>query len=135
LSLDDAFLHDSDLASLLECAARIYQSQVSALAARLAIISEMRRNHVKVPARLVWDVGQDMFTLEERLSAIGLQVDGMYEHLTRDLDVKRKWLEKAVILRRYVPERDSIPAKLNWGRCEKGTRRVAVLIVQGLLKE
>jgi len=38
------------------------------------------------------------------------------------LGVKKKWLEKAIIFRRYVDDKNAIPKNLNWGKCEKGTK-------------
>lgn len=54
-----------------------------------------------------------------------------YGHLERDLGVARKWLVKAVIFRRYLPDPDRIPPDLNWGRCSDGTRRKAELLQKG----
>ena len=85
-----------------------------------------------MPARDVWKVGDVVFKLTEDLRSLALEVDDLYAHLTRDIGVKRKWLEKAIILRRYVPDRKAIPAQLNWGRIEKGTKRSAERIAQGL---
>jgi len=69
--------------------------------------------------------------LKDSLEILGLQLDSMYKHLTRDLGVKKKWLEKVIILRRYIENEEIIPQSLNWGRCEKGTRKVAKKISEG----
>jgi len=68
----------------------------------------------------------------DALAELSLEIDDVYKHLVRDLGAKRKWLEKAIIFRRYLPTQDLIPQSLNWGRCEKGTRRVAERLRDGL---
>jgi hypothetical protein len=67
------------------------------------------------------------------LGEAALEIEDLYAHLVRDVGAKRKWLEKAIILRRYVPREDMIPADLNWGRIEKGTRRAAEKIFSDAL--
>jgi hypothetical protein len=66
-----------------------------------------------------------VFKLRDDLAELRVQLDDLYAHLTRDVGPKRKWLEKAVILRRYVNAEDIIPPSLNWGRCKDGTKRIA----------
>ena len=88
-------------------------------------IEAYRRSHTPTPARKIWELGDAIFKLNEELERVSLQIDGLYEHLVRDLTVKRKWLEKVIIFRRHLPDDNLIPESLNWGRCEKGTRKVA----------
>ena len=59
-------------------------------------------------------------------------MDSIYAHLTRDLDVKRKWLEKVIIFRRYIQEEAAIPKAAYWGMFEHGTRRKAEQLQAGV---
>ena len=106
-------------------AVQLYRRFVQRAISLVAEIEYMRAERKLIPARTVWKLGDMIFAFRDGMSVLGFEIDGLYEHLVRDLGVKRKWVEKVVILRRYVPTQQMIPASLNWGRCEKGTRRVA----------
>ena len=106
-------------------AAQLYRRFVQRAMSLVAEIEHMRAERKLIPARRVWKLGDMIFAFRDGMSVLGFEIDGLYDHLVRDLGVKRKWVEKVVILRRYVPRQQMIPESLNWGRCEKGTRRVA----------
>jgi hypothetical protein len=95
-------------------------------------IQALRNNRKLLPAFKIWQLGNAIFELQHNLNKLFLQLDGLYDHLVRDLGVKRKWLEKVIIFRRYLPDENAIPQSLNWGRCEKGTRLVAEKLRKGL---
>jgi len=132
LSMDAVIDSNKDLEPLLSEAPKIYENAITRMNFLIFDIKAARSKHKPVVARKIWDVGDAIFTLRDELEELGLELDGIYDHLTRDLRVKRKWLEKVIILRRYLPEKELIPESLNWGRCEKGTRRVAEQIKAGL---
>jgi hypothetical protein len=94
-------------------------------------INDCRMRNKPVSARLIWELGDKIFSLRYDLMEIGLQLDGVYDHLFRDLNVKTKWLEKVVILRRYLTKKELIPESLNWGRLEKGTSKKAKSLAMG----
>jgi hypothetical protein len=104
----------------------LYQDGLGVMHSLLTDIKRFRHERRPIPARKVWELGQAIFELRQGLASLSLQMDGLYAHLERDLDVKRKWLEKVVILRRYVTSQETIPDGLAWGDCEKGTKRVAL---------
>lgn len=130
LPVEELISSQMDLAEVLNEASLIYGHSVTKMRSLVAEIESLRLNHELVPARKIWQLGDAIFELKDNLEKLSLQIDGLYSHLIRDLCVKRKWLEKVVIFRRYLPNQGVIPELLNWGRCEKGTRRVA----EGLLK-
>lgn len=132
MSVDGLLSFDADPESLLGEAARIYRELIGKMRTMVAEIESLRVARHLVPARKIWRVGDMIFDLTARLASLSLQIDSLYGHLERDLSVKRKWLEKVVIFRRYVPGEEVIPEGLNWGRCEKGTRRIAERLSQGL---
>ena len=131
LSMDAALDGDTDPQDLAREAVAVYQRQVGHLRAAVHQIDALRKTRRRVSARKVWQVGDLVFRLTRELADLELELDGLYDHLTRDVGVKRKWLEKAVILRRYVDDVSLIPQSLNWGRIEKGTARAARRIGQG----
>jgi hypothetical protein len=131
LTLEGLVAGDEDPEQLVSKATRAYESHLDAMRLALADIEAARSSPAPIPARLVWALGESIFLLKESLSSLGVELDGLYEHLERDLGVKRKWLEKVVILRRHIPCQGLIPWSVTWGQCEKGTRRVARRIASG----
>lgn len=132
LPIEELISSQTDLAEVLNKAAFIYGQSIKKMRSLIAEIEGLRINHKTVSARTIWHLGDAIFELKDNLEKCSLQIDGLYDHLVRDLCVKRKWLEKVVIFRRYLPSQDVVPESLNWGRCEKGTRRVAEGLLKGL---
>ena len=126
------FSSDRDIEVVLADAAQLYKHSILEMQATVTEINTFRNKHSLLPASKIWRLGNLIFNLVESLERLSLQIDGIYEHLVRDLNVKRKWLEKVIIFRRYIPDEHVIPELLNWGRCEKGTRRIAEKIQKGL---
>jgi len=132
LSMEVALGGDKEPEVILHKATEIYEYGLTKMASIIDIIKTARANRKLVPARKIWQLGNAIFKFLDELEELGLEIDGIYDHLTRDLGVKRKWLEKVIIFRRYLPYIKMIPESLNWGRCEKGTRRVAERLKSGL---
>jgi len=110
---------------VLKKASKIYEEVIRRIRSIIDEIKICRASRKTILARRIWQLGDIIFSLRDDLEKMSLQVDNLYLHLVRDLEVKRKWLEKVVILRRYISNENCIPKTLNWGACEKGTRRVA----------
>jgi len=125
LSVEGLISMDREPVETLRRASEIYERSVAKMRGLVGEIKSVRTGPRPVPARKVWELGNEIFQLTSGLERLSVQLDGVYKHLVRDLDVKKKWLEKVVILRRYLPHRRAIPKSLCWGRCEKGTRRTA----------
>jgi hypothetical protein len=132
LSMEGLLSSDGDPELVLQEAARLYEAATGRMRSLLAEIEDHRAHRRLIPARKVWQLGNAVFGLTEELARLSLRLNGVYAHLVRDLGVKRKWLEKAVILRRYVQAEEIIPQSLSWGRLEKGTRRAAERLCNGL---
>lgn len=129
----EAFINGKkDPELILRNATKVYERSIIRMRAIIAEIQAARANHRSIPARKIWQLGDTIFKLKEDLEKLSVQLDNVYAHLVRDLKVKRKWLEKVVIFRRYLPSKEFIPKSLNWGCCEKGTRRVAEKLRKGL---
>lgn len=127
---DFSFLDDPE--SVLLDASGVYSTAILQMRNQLLHVQKYRAEKVPIPARLVWQLGEAIFVLVDTLRQLGLQIDGLYQHLSRDLGVSRKWLEKVVILRRYIPSEHLLPESLSWGQLEEGTRRKCLRLVEGL---
>ena len=125
VDFDGFFKMVSDPELILNDALNIYIENIRKMKYKISIIENYRKNRILIPALQIWELGDTIFKLVEDLKNLGLQLNGLYNHLTRDLGVKKKWLEKVIIFRRHIPNKEIIPEDLNWGKCEKGTRRVA----------
>ena len=133
LSIEGFILSNKDPELTIRKAVKIYENSIIKMRTFIKDIHSIRDNHQLLPARKVWQLGNAIFGLQGKLNKLSLQLDGFYDHLVRDLGVKRKWLEKVITFRRYLPDEKAIPQLLNWGRCcEKGTRRAAEKLSRGL---
>ena len=130
--MEELISNEKDIERLAKRAAKIYDNAIHRMLLIIHEIDNQRVERKPVSARKVWRLGDSIFKLTQDLEKISFQLDGLYEHLSRDLVVKRKWLEKVIILRRYILHISLIPKYLTWGRCEKGTRKVAEKISRGL---
>ena len=129
----EEFLSSKEVPELvLHNAERVYQHSIREMQAEMNDIQAHRNARKVLPARKVWQVGDSVFELVDELAKLSMEIADLYGHLCRDLGTKRKWLEKAIILRRYVPSQNLIPESLPWGRIEKGTRRAAERMASGL---
>lgn len=132
VSVEGIMLMKGDPEPVLQKAAELYTNALTNMRRLIVDIEAYRAHRKPVSARMIWELGEIIFQLRNELQALFLQLDDVYAHLVRDLRVKRKWLEKVIILRRYLPKEDMIPQNLNWGRLEKGTRRHAERLRDGL---
>jgi len=125
LPMEELISNDNDPEPTLKKGAEIYEHSIKKMRSLVNEIQNFRDRRKLLPARKVWQLGDAIFELQHELNNLSFQLDGLYDHLVRDLGVKRKWLEKVVIFRRYLPDENAVPQSLNWGRCEKGTRQAA----------
>jgi hypothetical protein len=132
LAMEGLLSSQRDPELLLQEAAKVYERSTMRMTSLVAEIQACRAQRKLVPARKIWRLGDAIFELKSDLEELSLQIDGLYDHLVRDLGAKRKWLEKVIIFRRYLPDEALIPESLNWGRCEKGTRKAAERLRNGL---
>lgn len=132
LSMEGIIFSEKDPELVLRKATKLYEHSIAKMRSIITEIWVTRANRKSIPARKIWQLGNTIFELKDGLASLSLQLDNVYSHLARDLGVKRKWLEKVVIFRRYLPSKELIPKALNWGRCEKGTRRIAERLRDGL---
>lgn len=109
----------------------IYAQAVEEMRQFLSEMADMKAKRQPVPARIVWELGDIIFNLSYRLRQASLELDDLYAHLTRDLGVKRMWLEKVVILRRYIERQDTIPETLKWSQLYSAPKKTAMSLLKG----
>ena len=116
----------------LRQASKQYCNSVTKMKSLVVHIDDQRRSYRSISARSIWRLGNEIIEMVEHFRQLSVQIDGLYDHLARDIGMKRKRLEKVVILRRYLPTEALIPDSLNWGALEKGTRKKALLLLDGI---
>ncbi|MCD6282560.1 hypothetical protein J7J84_02995 [bacterium] len=130
LSLEGSENLKGDWEKKLEKSAEIYSDATVAMRKMKAQMDRMRKQRTPIPARRVWDLGDQVVRLTGKLRLKGLQIDGLYDHLCRDLAVKRMWLEKVIIFRSHIPRKALIPSKLAWARCRDAPKLSARRILE-----
>jgi len=128
----DAFAPtEKDPEAVLLEAGRLYTRYVTRIRKLRDQVEAIKAGGRKVPARRMWTIGNTVFELAGQLQQLSLEIDGLYDHLERDVGINRKTLERIITFRRYIPSRLLIPRTLTWSRCIEGTRRIAERIAQG----
>ena len=116
----------------LQAASAVYSRAVAEMRAQLAAMAELKAQRQPVTAQKCWELGDAILALVGQLTDMSLEVDGLYEHLTRDLGMKPKRLRTAITFRRHLPGKELIPASLRWSHCERGARQVAETLRKGM---
>ena len=111
--------------ALLKEACAVYGRSVGIMRSLLSDLERLKANRIAIPARNVWELGNAVVNLVETLRQASLELDALYEHLSRDLGINKKRLGTIVTFRRYLPNKNKIPASLRWNQCEKNARGVA----------
>ena len=128
LAMDGMLTLSVEHESLIENAAHIYTTYIHNMRVILDRVTSIKAKRQVIPASLMWELGDLILNLVDEMGMISLQIDGLYDHLTRDLNVRRMWLEKVIIFRRHLSDISIIPADLNWGKCRDAPRKVADML-------
>ena len=120
--------------AVLKEASTAYGSAIEIMQSLLDDFDRLKSSRTAIPAQRVWELGDAVFHLVEDLARSSLEIDGLYDHLVRDLGIERGRLGKyrltrAITFRRYLPDKDLIPKSLEWSRCEKNARGMAEQLV------
>lgn len=130
MPVESLLAKETDAERLAQDIALVYSQSISTMRSVVKEICALRAVRLPVPAQSAWVLGDAIFALRRQLMDHSFEIDGIYAHLVRDLGMKRKWLEKVVILRRYVPRVDHIPEGLTWGKFEHGTKKLALSLAR-----
>lgn len=126
------FSSKRDIEKILKEAAELYKCSILNMQSLISEMNTFRNKNKYLPARKMWELGNLIFELVQSLKRLSLQIDSIYSHLMRDLGVKREWLEKVIIFRRYLPSKQLIPESLNWGCCRDKPRYIAKRLKEGM---
>jgi len=125
----DNFLELSeDAEKLLSKASIVYKTRINAIESILNDIQNTKSKRSPLKARQAWQIGDEVIKLTNNLGKINLQIDDIYEHLERDLGLKKDFLTKIITFRRYMREKNLIPRSLNWRRCRTRPRLIAIAL-------
>jgi hypothetical protein len=130
--MESAIVSEINPETVLRKATNTYEQSITRMRSLMTEIQAAKTKRGFISARKMWQLGDYIFKLKDDLEKLSLELDGVYAHLTRDLGVKRMWLEKVIIFRRYLPDKSFIPESLNWGRCRNEPRQVAENLRKGL---
>ena len=131
VSLESLSLIEINPEVSLRKASSKYLRSIKSMRKHLEEMDDIKANRGVIPARKVWKFGDCIFSLVKDMEQMSFCINGLYDHLTRELVVKRMWVKKVVIFRRYIPDQRYIPRLLPWGRCSSSPRKTAKAILNG----
>lgn len=114
-----------NLTQLLKSSSQRYAKAIARLKRLVAVIEAAKSGGRRIEAIQMWHLGDEVFKLVNALSRLSLQIDGLYEHLSRHVPISKSRVEKAVAFRRYLPDKSIIPHSFAWARCDKLPRQAA----------
>lgn len=109
----------------LQVACDAYGRTVAAIREVLADIEQLKSRRTPIPARKMWELGDAVVNLGAELEENSMEMEGLNDHLVRDLGINAKRMGTIVTFRRHLPEQEMIPESLGWSQCEKQARKVA----------
>ena len=115
----------ADPEASLQKASVTYQCSVEAMRLLLSEMDGLKAKRIPIPARSVWELGDKVLALLCELRQSSMELDGLYEHLGRDLGMNEKRLGTVITFRRHLSDKELIPESLGWSQCEKSARKVA----------
>lgn len=89
----------------------------------------------QAPLKDMWSLGNKIRSFINSLKKDGFYLNGLYEHLARDLQVNRNLLEKVVVFRSYFLNRSLIPNNMVWREIRDAPRKNAEKLKKTLLKK
>ena len=116
--------------ALLRKASELYERHILVIRPLLDDIDAIKTNRLAIPAQKMWELGDAVFHLVDGLAELSFEIDGLYQHLLRDLEIHKGRLgmyrlTRAITFRRYLKDKELIPHSLDWCLCEKNARRTA----------
>ena len=109
----------------LQVACDAYGRTVAIIREVLADIEQLKSRRTPIPARKMWELGDAVVNLSTELEENSMEMEGLNDHLVRDLGINAKRVGTIVTFRRHLPEQEMIPESLGWSQCEKQARKVA----------
>ncbi len=130
VSIQDLARFYGKIEKQLTWASKNYEIHLKKMQKILEGTNILQKKGKKVPAALMWDLGDTAFKLIDSFSEKGLDFVGFYSRLTEDLKISKTTLSKVLIFRRYLQDRSLIPKNLNWGRVKDNAKQCALELSQ-----
>ena len=118
--------------ALLRAASEAYKNSIGGMRSLLADIAALKARRITISARKIWELGDAVLALISELEQYSMELDGLYDHLVRDLGMKEKRIGTVITFRRHLPDKEFIPETLAWSQCEKRARKAAQSLSKGL---
>jgi len=83
----------------------------------------------------MWSLGDKVHRFTNSLKKDGFYLNGLYEHLVRDLQVSRDLLEKVIIFRSHFPNHSLIPKEMLWKEIRYAPRQNAEKLKRKVLNK
>ena len=115
----------------LRVACDAYGRAIGAMREVMGDIDQLKGKRIPIPARKMWELGDAVVNLGVELEEHFMELDGVNDHLVRDLGINGKRMGTIVTFRRHLPEKELIPESLGWSQCEKQARKVAEKLKSG----
>jgi hypothetical protein len=123
ISIDELGSTSENINSQLKSAEKIYSSSIQKMRLIIQENFTLRKKKKLVPARLMWQFGDEIFSLIGKLNVLDFRWDNLYESLIRDLGTSDTTLERVISFRRYVLEKQLIPENLSWGTIKDSPKK------------
>jgi len=116
VSLQELITRDETQISLSSRTKRATKKYEQCLAQCKRILSRIERypSANQTPLKDMWSFGNGIHRLAKSLRRDGFYLNGLYDHLTRDLNVSRDLLERVVVFRSHLENRSLIPKDMIW---------------------
>jgi len=135
VSLQELITRDETQISLSSRTKRASKKYEQCLTQCRRILSRIERYSSvnQAPLRNMWSLGDKIHRLAKSLQKDGFYLNGLYDHLTRDLNVSRDLLERVVVFRSHLENRSLIPENMIWKDVRYAPGKNAKKLSQGTL--
>ena len=131
VSIEDLISNNKTLDELLNWAAKIYTIAIKKLKILIKKKEKIKTEKILVPALLIWNFGDIIIKLVNKLLIKNLEIEDLYKHLERDLKVSRSTVANAVTFRRYISNRKILPLGLSWSSVKGKPKKFALELLDG----
>ncbi len=122
-SLDKFGVLSDNVQNLLIKAGKIYERHIKKMLALYRERNLLKAKGKVIKPALMWEIGDEIFSMLEELKKLGIGVEDLYGSLSRDLNVSKSTIKRLISLRRYFRSKNEIPAGLSWGKMKDAPKK------------